>query len=249
MTVVCSKMTVTKFIYNCLIIINFFLAFYVSFNAFLSWEEAPVVISSTNKNVREIPFPAVSVCQPLDWIWPTVIESWIDEDTNFEANKLLGDDTETESSPMVTLFVDVLKESLWKIRKSSINDLEELLEIIGGEKLKGDNLKERIEENFETNQLEQWAVILMSLKGYEEPDRVIYIKKWILERYFYQKRLKTFSKKEFVDKLEVRTEFVDLMEKAILANGTILEALCLDQPWPISNWCADCVASISIFLA
>ena len=143
--------SVNKFIYNSLIVINFFLAFYVSFNAFLSWEEAPVVISSTNKNVREIPFPAVSVCQPLDWVWPSVLESWMEEDTEFEANKLHADKTENEFAPMVTLFVDVLKESLWKMRQISISDLEEHLVIIGGEKMKGNNLKAMIEENFETN--------------------------------------------------------------------------------------------------
>ena len=61
-------------LYRLFIVLQLALAIYFSHRAIKLWHESPVVVSVDAETISKIQFPAVTVCHPITWTWPSIGE-------------------------------------------------------------------------------------------------------------------------------------------------------------------------------
>ena len=68
------------------------MALYYSHQAIYSWKEAPIVASVETMEIAAIDFPAVSVCHPVSWTWPSIFRLFdqLDVDGSIVATSILS---------------------------------------------------------------------------------------------------------------------------------------------------------------
>ena len=102
--------SIGKVFYGIFVCIQLSLALYFSYQAIHSWKEAPIVVSGTRFikygplhthlcffsvetiDIEDIEFPAVSVCHPVSWTWPSIFKLFdkLDADGSIVATSLLS---------------------------------------------------------------------------------------------------------------------------------------------------------------
>ena len=106
--------SIGKVFYGIFVCIQLSLALYFSYQAIHSWKEAPIVVSGTRFikygplhthlcffsvetiDIEDIEFPAVSVCHPVSWTWPSIFKLFdkLDADGSIVARFILSNKTE-----------------------------------------------------------------------------------------------------------------------------------------------------------
>ena len=68
-----TNMKLGKWLYRTFVLVQLSLAIYFSNQAIMSWYRAPIVVSVDTVDIDEIDFPAVSICHPVSWTWPSLL--------------------------------------------------------------------------------------------------------------------------------------------------------------------------------
>ena len=86
------KFSIGKLFYGIFVCIQLSLALYYSHQAIYSWKEAPIVASVETMEIAAIDFPAVSVCHPVSWTWPSIFRLFdqLDVDGSIVATSILS---------------------------------------------------------------------------------------------------------------------------------------------------------------
>ena len=65
-----------KIIRRIFILSQLFLALHYSYQSFISWNDHPIVTSVSLRSIKEVPFPAVSICHDVNsWKWPGIVNA------------------------------------------------------------------------------------------------------------------------------------------------------------------------------
>ena len=69
-------MLMRKIIRRIFILSQLFLALHYSYQSFISWNDHPIVTSVSLRSIKEVPFPAVSICHDVNsWKWPGIVNA------------------------------------------------------------------------------------------------------------------------------------------------------------------------------